>query len=333
MEERSIGSLSVSVVGLGCNQIGTKACDGADADRVVHEAVDAGITFFDTSDEYGRDYMNPGDLAGWGRSEEVLGRALRHCRDAVVVASKGGPYGPVDEQGAARLAERSRASATGIRIAVEESLTRLGTDRIDLYQLHFPDPGVPLEETLGVLHELVTEGKVREIGCSNFSGQALVAAAELADQLGRRRFASTQSALNLFQRKALDDLMPACERLGTRFIPYYPLASGVLTGKYRRDESPQPGTRLAEQVTDDLRQRMLSPSTFARLEALETWAEERDRTILELAFAWLLGHAPVASVIAGAARPGQAAANAGASDWRLTPEEVAEVTALVAAAA
>lgn len=198
MEKRSIGSLSVSVVGLGCNQIGTKACDGADAVRVVQEAVDAGITFFDTSDEYGRDYMNPGDLTGWGHSEEVMGEALRHCRDAVVVASKGGPYGPFDEEGVAGLAERSRASATGIRIAVEESLSRLGMDHIDLYQLHFPDPGVPLEETLGVLDDLVSEGKIQEIGCSNFSGQELTAAADLADQLGRRRFASTQSPLNLF---------------------------------------------------------------------------------------------------------------------------------------
>lgn len=127
--------------------------------------------------------------------------------------------------------------------------------------------------------------------------------------------------------------MPACERLGTRFIPYYPLASGVLTGKYRRAEAPEPGTRLAEQVTNDVRQRMLSPSTFARLEALETWAEERGHTVLELAFAWLLGHGPVASVIAGAARPGQASVNAGASGWRLSAEEVAEVTTLVASAA
>jgi len=332
METRPIGSLSASVIGLGCNQLGTKSCDGATAGRVVGEAIEAGITFFDTSDEYGRDYLRPGDLTGWGRSEEFLGQALKGHRDQVVIASKCGPYGPFDVAGVKKLAERSRASAAGVRIAAEESLTRLGTDRIDLFQLHFPDAGVPLEETIGVLDDLVDEGKVREIGCCNFTGDDLLGAAEKADAAGRRHFASVQNGLNLFQRKALDDLMPACRQLGTRFIPYYPLASGVLTGKYRRGEEPAPGTRLAEQVTDDLRERMLSPSTFARLDALEAWAAERGHTVLELAFAWLLGHPPVATVIAGASKPGQAASNAASAGWSLTPAEVAEVTALVATA-
>lgn len=331
MEQRPLGVLSVSVVGLGCNQLGTAACDDVTGERIVREAFDAGINFFDTSDEYGRDYANPADLSGWGRSELVLGRAVRDVRDQVVLATKFGPYGPMDLAAVGKLEPRSRADARGVRLAVEECLGRLGTDRIDLFQLHAPDPGVPLEETFGALDDLVAEGKVIEVGCANFDAAGLTAAAELATAGGHRPFASTQSALNLLSRRALDDVVPACERLGMAFIPYFPLASGVLTGKYRRGEPAAPGTRIADQLSDDLQQRMLSEKAFDRVDALGTWARDHGHTLLELAFAWLFGQPSVATVIAGAAKPGQAASNAAAAGWVLTPAEVAEVTAVVAA--
>jgi aryl-alcohol dehydrogenase-like predicted oxidoreductase len=331
MEHRAIGSLSVSVVGLGCNQLGTKSCDDATSARVVGEALDRGITFFDTSDEYGRDYAQPDDLSGWGRSEELLGRALAGHRDQVVIASKFGPIGQVrdgvDETGLDQV--RSRASAEGVRMAVEESLSRLGTDRIDLYQLHFPDPRYPIEETLTVLDELVQEGKVREIGCANFTGASLHEAAAAADKAGVGRFSSVQNHYNLLQRRQLEDALPVCDELGLAFLPYYPLASGVLTGKYRRDEPVPAGSRLADQVSDELRSRMLSDRVYQRLDALTAWAHDRGHELLDLAFAWLLGQPRVASVISGASKPAQVAANAAAGAWILTPAEVTEVTALV----
>jgi aryl-alcohol dehydrogenase-like predicted oxidoreductase len=333
MEQRKIGSLSVSVVGLGCNQLGTKACDDATSLAVIADSLDAGITLFDTSDEYGRDYTDNSDLTGWGHSEELLGQALRAHRDDVVIASKFGPIGSVvggvDATGHDQI--RSRASAEGVRLAVEESLARLGTDRIDLYQLHFPDPRYPIEETLGVLDELVREGKVIEIGCSNFDGTLLRHAADAADELGVGRFVNVQNQLNLFQRKALDDTLPTCVELGVTFVPYYPLASGMLTGKYRRGEAAPAGTRIAEQVGDDVRAKMLSDRAFDRVESLTAYAEARGHTLIELAFGWLLGQPQVASVISGASRPGQPSANAAASGWQLTATEVAEITASMAA--
>jgi aryl-alcohol dehydrogenase-like predicted oxidoreductase len=321
------------VVGLGCNQLGTKSCDPVTADQIVHEALDAGITYFDTSDEYGRDYADPSNPAGWGRSEELLGQALGKRRDEVVIATKFGPFGPLDHPGTGPLASqpRSEAGLAGITIAIEESLTRLGTDRIDLYQLHFFDPRFPVEETLGALNDLVKAGKVREIGTSNFSGPQLRAAHEAATGNGLRPFASVQSELNVIRRSALEDAIPACVDLGIAFIPYYPLASGVLTGKYRRGEAPPERSRLADQVDDSVRTRLLSDRTFARLDALDGYAAGHGHTLLELAFSWLLGLPTVASVIAGASKPGQASANAGAAGWRMTPEQVAEATAAIAA--
>ena len=326
MEQRRIGSLHASVVGLGCNQFGTKSCDEDTSTQVIGEALDAGITYFDTADEYGAAYFDPDDPSGWGRSEEILGAALRSRRDEVVIATKFGVHPHGD-------AERGGASARWARRAVEDSLRRLGTDRIDLYQLHFPDPSVPVDETLAALDELVTAGKVREIGCCNFSAAQLEEAADVAVAAGHHPFVSLQSALNLFQRGALDDVLPACERLGVAFIPYYPLASGMLTGKYRRGEPIPDNTRLSEQVTEDARARLFSDRTFARLEALEAFAQARGHTLLELAFAWLLAQPSVATVIAGAAKPGQAAANAGAAGWHLTPDDAAAaVQAIVDAA-
>jgi aryl-alcohol dehydrogenase-like predicted oxidoreductase len=319
MEQRSIGSLQASVIGLGCNQFGTKACDEATSRRVIGEAIDAGITYLDTADEYGANYFDPTDPTGWGRSEEILGNVLRTRRDEVVLATKFGARPHGDH-------ERGGASARWAKEAIEDSLRRLGTDHIDLYQVHFPDPQVPIEETLGALRELVSAGKVREIGCCNFDAEQLTAAAPGGD---RPRLVSLQSALNLFQRGAVDAVLPTCNQLGMAFIPYYPLASGMLTGKYRRGDLPAGGTRLTDQLGDDARQRLFSNRTFDRLEALEAYAAARGRTLLELAFAWLLAQPTVATVIAGAAKPGQASANAAGGGWRLTDDEAAEVTRVV----
>jgi aryl-alcohol dehydrogenase-like predicted oxidoreductase len=322
MDQRAIGQVSVSVVGLGCNQLGTARCDEETGIRIVHEALDAGVTFFDTADEYGSNYFDPDDPRGWGHSEEILGRALGHRRDEVVIGSKFGarPHGHPDRGG---------SSERWATIAVEDSLRRLGTDRIDLYQVHFPDPDVPEEETLGFLDGLVRAGKVREIGCCNYSGEALVAADKIAGARGLRRYASAQNLLNVLQRGALDDVLPASDRLDMAFIPYYPLASGMLSGKYRRGEPLPAGTRLVDQVDDEARGRLFSERTFARLEALEAFARERGHTLLDLAFAWLLGHPSVATVIAGAATPGQVSANSRAAGWRMTLEEVAQTTRTV----
>ena len=326
MEQRAIGNLTVSVVGLGTNQLGTSACDETTSTRIVHEAIDAGVTYFDTADEYGRNYFDSNDPSGWGRSEEYLGRALGTRRDDVVIATKFGvqPYGDP---------ERGGASARWVRRAIDESLRRLGTDRVDLYQLHIPDPTVPIVETLGALDTLVRAGKVREIGCSNLSGAELEAANVAAADAGLRPFASIQSPLNVIQRAMLDDVMPVCERTGVAFVPYYPLASGILTGKYVRGAPAPEGSRIREQLSDDVRARILSDRTFDRVEALDAFAQARDHTLLELAFGWLLGHPAVATVIAGAARPGQVAANAQAASWAMTPDEVAAVNRIVAEAA
>lgn len=322
METRPVGSLRATVVGLGCNQFGTKACDEATSVAVIAEALDAGIAFFDTADEYGSNYFDPTDTAGWGRSEEILGKALRSRRDEVVIATKFGIHPHGDDQ-------RGGASARWARQALDDSLRRLGTDRIDLYQLHMPDSAVPIEETLGVLDEFVSSGKVREIGCCNFDAALLRKAASTSTASEKARFVSLQAPLNLFQRGALTELLPACEELGMRFVPYYPLASGVLTGKYRRGEPPPPGTRLRDQVRTEQRDQLLSDRAFARIEALDRFAAERGHTLLELAFGWLLAQPAVATVIAGAARPGQASTNAGAAGWILTPDEAAEATRAV----
>jgi aryl-alcohol dehydrogenase-like predicted oxidoreductase len=325
VETRSIGVLSASVVGLGCNQLGTKACDADTSRRVVQEAVDAGITFFDVADEYGMNYLDPSDPEGWGRSEEILGQALGDRRDQVVIATKFGIHPHGDAEG------RGGASARWAHLAIDDSLRRLRTDYVDLYQLHVPDPAVPIEETLGAMQELVDAGKVREIGCCNRNGQSLREAAAAAQAAGVPPFRSAQSALNLFRRNALTDEIPACEELGMAFIPYYPLASGMLTGKYRRDSVPS-GTRLADQVTPEAQARLFSEKTFARLEALDAFARERGHTLLELAIGWLLAQPAVSTVIAGAAKPGQAAANAAGAQWHLTPEDAALATQTVAQA-
>jgi aryl-alcohol dehydrogenase-like predicted oxidoreductase len=302
METRTIGSLEVSVVGLGCNNFGRRL-DAAQTASVIDAALDAGINFFDTADVY-----------GGGQSETFIGQALGSRRNAVVIATKFG--NPMDGQG-------SGASRAYIQQAVEASLRRLGTDHIDLYQLHRPDPNVSIEETLGALDELVQVGKVREIGCSNFSVEQLRAAE--AARTGGARFVSVQNEYSLLRRDPERDVLPECERAGITFLPYFPLASGLLSGKYRRGEPAPSDSRLAGGGRADL----LSDQNLAIVEDLIQFAESRGHTILELAVSWLLARPVVASVIAGATKPEQVHVNAGAGSWQLTNDELSEIGRIV----
>ncbi|HEX2849152.1 MAG TPA: aldo/keto reductase [Acidimicrobiales bacterium] len=309
METRRIGSLTVSVVGLGCNNFGMRI----DEDRtraVVDAAIDAGITLFDTADVY-----------GGTKSEEFLGRALGGRRDQVVVATKFGA--PLSGEGS------GGASPAYVKSACEASLRRLGTDRIDLYQLHFPDQNTPVDDTLGALDELVREGKVREVGCSNFTPAMIDAAGQSASEKNTVSFASVQNQLSLLERRHLHDLLDACQRNGLAVLPYFPLASGMLTGKYRRNEAPPEGTRLAN-VPAERRDRVFSDRNFDIVERLEKLAAERGHTLLELAMSWLAGLPSMGSVIAGATSPEQVRANAASVDWTLTADERAEVDAISA---
>lgn len=305
METRRIGSLEVSVVGLGCNNFGGRI----DEDRtrtVVDAAIEAGITLFDTADNYGNT-----------RSEEFLGRILEGRRDRVVLATK---FGGWRED----LGREGGGSPAYVREAVEASLRRLNTDRIDLYQLHTPDADTPIAETLGALDELVREGKVREIGCSNFDAKLLDEADDAAGGSGGARFASVQNELSLLAPADAEDGLAAAARLGLAYLPYFPLGSGLLTGKFRREAPLPAGTRVANWPADR-RDEELTEATWDRIEALTRFAEERGRSLLELAFAWLLAKDPVASVIAGATRPEQIAANVAAGAWRPSPAELADL--------
>lgn len=305
MEQRSIGPLRVSVVGLGCNNFGMR-CDEAQTRAVVHAALDEGITFFDTADIY-----------GGTRSEEYLGRALAGVRDDVVIATKFGMQVGDDPA-------HSGGSARWVAQAAEDSLRRLGTDRIDLYQYHRPDPSVGIDETLDALDALVRAGKVRAIGNSNFSGGQIRAADETARAREVARFVSAQNQYSLLRREAEDDVLPACEAAGLGFLPYFPLASGVLTGKYVRGEPLPVGTRLAS-MPIERRAGMLDDATFDRVEALDAWARAHDRSLLDLAIGWLASKPVVVSVIAGATRPEQVRLNVAAAGCRLTPAEMADV--------
>ncbi len=301
MRTRTIGSLEVSVVGVGCNNFGARMDDGA-VTAVVDAAIEHGVNFFDTADIYG----------GGGRSEELLGSALAGRRDEVVIATKfGGDMG-----------EGKKASADYVMQAVEASLSRLGTDRIDLYQLHFPDASTPITETLGALDELVTAGKVREIGCSNFT-IAMLDDAWSAAQEDAASFVSVQNQMSVLERTDEAGVLLECERLGISYLPYFPLAHGLLTGKYRRGEAPPEGTRIGGNAARSAE--LLTDEMFDRLEALTAFAAERDHSLLDVAFAWLLAHRPVASVIAGATKPEQIAANAAAGDWDLSEDDLAEI--------
>ena len=308
MDTRPIGSLRVTVVGLGCNNFGRRV-DAAGTERVVNAALEAGINFFDTADIYGETH-----------SEEFLGRALGSGRRDVVVATKFGM--PIDER-------RRGARPEYVRRALEDSLRRLGTDFVDLYQIHQPDPETPVSATLEALDALVREGKVREIGCSNFSAEQIVEAHEAAGYRAAR-FASVQNEYSLLHREPEIDVLPECARLGLAFIPYFPLASGALTGKYRRGQPPPRGARLE---AGGMRDRFLGDGTLESVERLQAFAESRGRRLLELAFGWLLAHPPVTTVIAGATRPEQVSDNVAAATWRLTEEELDEVDRIAPPAA
>jgi aryl-alcohol dehydrogenase-like predicted oxidoreductase len=294
---RSLGEHGpeVSVVGLGCNNFGRRL-DERGTRAVVDAALDAGVTLFDTADVYG----NLGD------SERFLGAALHGRRDGVVLATKFG----------GRMEGRGGGSRAHIRTAVEASLERLRTDRIDLYQYHHPDGMTPVEETLGALNELVAEGKVGYIGSSNFSADEVEDAEQVAHRNGWAAFVSAQNEYSLLERGAEAELLPACARLGIGFLPYFPLASGLLTGKYRRGQPPPEGARLAD------RPERLTDETFDRVEALEGYAEERGLTLLDVAIGALAARPAVASVIAGATRPEQVRANAAAGEWQPTDEDL-----------
>jgi aryl-alcohol dehydrogenase-like predicted oxidoreductase len=307
MESRRIGSLSASVVGLGCNNFGRRITDESLAHRIVHAALDAGVTFFDTADVY-----------GGTRSEEFLGRALGARRDDVLIATKFG--GTLND-------ERTGAKPDHVRRAADDSLRRLGTDRIDLYQLHEPDPDTQIADTLGALDELVAAGKVREIGCSNFSVDQLREAAAAA---GGSRFVSVQNEYSLLVREPEEQgVLEECEREGLAFIPYFPLASGVLTGKYRGGEPPPEGSRLSWYDDDEVRE-LLTDEHLAAVERLSAWAGGHGHAVHEVALAWLVARTPVASVIAGASSPEQVRANAAAADWSLSDADLAGVEAALA---
>jgi len=300
METRQIGTLHVSLVGLGCNNFGWRL-DSAQTSEVVHAALDAGINFFDTADIYGRTH-----------SEELLGRALGRRRSEVVIATKFGMA--VDEK-------RRGARPEYVVQAAEDSLRRLGTDRVDLYQIHQPDATVPIAETLEALDKLVKAGKVREIGCSNFSADQL-REAESAVHPGAARFVSVQNEYSLLDREAEGEVIPECEKLGLAFIPYFPLASGLLTGKYRKGAPPPPGTRLAPggRFEDTLTEKNLD-----LVEALIQFSESKGHTLLELAISWLAARPTVVSVIAGATTSQQVKMNAAAAGWRLSKADLTEV--------
>jgi aryl-alcohol dehydrogenase-like predicted oxidoreductase len=310
MDLRNLGhsGLKVSAIGLGCNNFGMRI-DQAQTQAVVDAALDAGINFFDTADIY-----------GGSQSEVFLGQALAGKRDRAIVATKfANPMG--------EGAYRRGGSRRYIVSAVEASLKRLNTDRIDLYQMHVPDADTPIEETLRALDDLVRDGKVLYLGNSNFSGWQIADADWVSKTQGLERFVSAQNNYSLLERNAEREVLPACERFGLGFLPFFPLASGLLTGKYQRGEAPPEGTRLAAWGARG--QAALSERNFDRVEKLQAWALDHGHSLLELAFAWILGHPVVSSVIAGATSPAQIAANAKGADWKLTPDQVDEVAKLI----
>jgi aryl-alcohol dehydrogenase-like predicted oxidoreductase len=306
MRQRHVGSsgLVVSVVGLGCNQFGPRL-DAAQARDVVEASLGVGITLFDTAESYGQ-----------GESERFLGRALAGRREEAVIATKFGGLGGD---------EIARGSAEYIRRAIDDSLERLGTDYIDLYQYHRPDGVTPIEETLGALAELVRAGKVREIGSSNFSAAQVRDADAVARERAFERFVSAQNEYSLLVREPEEELVPALEELGLGLIPYFPLARGMLTGKVQRGVPPPPGTRLADQGLGLAGGRDVNDADWDRLEALEAFAAARGLSLLDVAIGGLAAMPTVASVIAGATSPEQVRQNAAAGEWEPSPAELAEL--------
>lgn len=292
------------MVGLGCNNFGRRV-DAAGTMHVVHAALEEGITFFDTADIY-----------GGGQSEEMLGAALKGRRAEAVIASKFGH--------SSGGAGRSGGSRRWIRIAVEDSLRRLDTEWIDLYQLHTPDPATPIEETLETLTELVSEGKIRCAGSSNLAGWQIADADWMARTRGLTRFVTAQNEYSLLNRSVEDEVIPACAHFDVGMIPYSPLANGLLTGKHRRGQPPVPGTRLAT-VPGANASRWLTDSNFDIVEAVEEFARERGISILDVAIGGLAAQPQVVSVIAGATTPEQVRSNAHAGRWRPSAADLEEL--------
>jgi aryl-alcohol dehydrogenase-like predicted oxidoreductase len=301
VEKRKIGSLEVSLAGLGCNNFGWRI-DAEGTAAVVTAAIESGINFFDTADIY-----------GGGQSEEYLGRALKGRRDKVLIATKFGMKMADGKEG---------AKPAYIRQAAEDSLRRLGTDHIDLYQIHQPDPSTPIADTLGALTELVKAGKAREIGCSNFSAEQLREAAKFH---GGARFVSVQNNYSLLHREPEAEVLPECQRQELAFLPYFPLANGLLTGKYRKGQ-PFPKSSRGE---DGFGPKVFTDENLALADDLRRIAESRGHTLLELAMAWLASKSVVASVIAGAKTAEQVKANASAVAWRLTEADLAAVEGIL----
>ena len=310
METRTLGKsdLKVSVVGLGCNNFGQRI-DDASSQKVIHKALDLGITLFDTADIYGN----------YGGSETCLGKFLGPRRKDIVLATKFGM--PMDKEDKLQGASRSYVLS-----AVEASLKRLKTDWIDLYQLHRPDPKTPIEETLGVLHDLVRQGKVRAIGCSNLAAAQVKEALAISKRHGWPAFITCQNEYSLLVRDSEADLVPLMQKEGMGFLPYFPLASGLLTGKYERGQAKPEGARLS--YMKNHADRYLTDANWARVEKLQAFAASKGRSLIELAFGWLLAKPTMASVIAGATKAEQVEQNVRAAGWILTPEEVRAVDAM-----
>ena len=312
MEHRNLGTsgLRVSVVGLGCNNFGMRL--GVDETRlVVDRAIEQGITLFDTADMYG----------GRGGSEEQLGEVLGPRRKDIVLASK---FGMAMSDDGTKIGGSRRYIMT----AVEDSLRRLKTDWIDLYQLHQPDPLTPMDETLRALDDLVSQGKVRYIGCSNLPAWGVVDSQWISKTGGFSRFVSCQDEYNLLNRAVEAELLPAMQAHGCGLLPYFPLASGLLTGKYKRDAMPD-GARLTD-MPKFANRTYVTEQNFDIVDKLDAFAKARGHTLLELAFSWMAARPTTASVIAGATKPEQIDANVAAAGWALTAEEIAEVDLITA---
>jgi len=297
MEYRRLGSLNVSLVGLGCNNFGWRT-DAAGAAAVVDAALSAGINFFDTADVY-----------GGGQSEQFLGKALKGRRDKAIIATKFGMKMSEGKQG---------ARPEYVREALEASLRRLQVDTIDLYQIHFPDSNTPIADTLQALNDAVKAGKVREIGCSNFSAEQLQAARATS---GPRYFATVQNEYSLLKRDPEREVLPQCARAGIAFLPYFPLANGLLTGKYRQGQTFPEGSR----GKDAFGPKVFTPENIQRVESLIAFSESRGHSLLELAISWLAVRPEISSVISGAKTPDQVRANSRAASWKLTPADLSKV--------
>jgi aryl-alcohol dehydrogenase-like predicted oxidoreductase len=306
LPRRALGrsGIEVPIVGIGCNNFGGRT-DAARSERVIHAALHEGVGFFDTADIYSA-----------GRSEEILGRALRNRRDQAVIATKfGGSMGSPD---------RSGGSRRWVMQAVEDSLRRLATDHIDLYQHHFFDNATPQEETLGALDELVRAGKVLAIGCSNYDGAQIEGAHRLASEHGWATYVTAQNEYSLLKRREVEEsVTPVSARLGMGILPYFPLFSGLLTGKYRRGEQPPAGTRLG--IESSRARDLMTDANFDVVEALEDFARERGVELLDVAIGALAAQPQVVSVIAGATTPEQVAANARAGRWTPSAADLDQV--------